>query len=367
MTSDQRQALADRIRQGRDDADLTLRELQAKLRATGLNRGTSIQHLSEVQRGDAWPSRDLVSALDSVLSTNGQLIALLRNAKVPAHADSSTESLIVTAHLFFPLFVDAAPEPMHDHASSTLDFVPRLGHTTSHMEHAVLHSFPFRVVVLHERHNFAEADLTAIAAWRQEQILRSRTAVTDHAAELDLTIAPMDHDPYCFTAFVLNAVPWDREQLQNRATQILAMPGVLLASHAGDDVAHRAKLLLASTSPLADVVDFSHTGSHFGAASWAAVSILPTERTSTVATALVEFEVQLQAFWCYASNIEASGEFVHADYDARFLRRVLGKLQCPWPTEHTAVRRLREAILHTSRITELVGSAILAVPNGKRT
>jgi hypothetical protein len=48
------------------------------------------------------------------------------------------------------------------------------------------------------------------------------------------------------------------------------------------------------------------------------------------------------------------------------LSRVRRKLQRPWPTEHTTVRRLREALVTTSRVTELVESALASVESNRR-
>ena len=285
---------------------------------------------------------------------------MLRRAKVPDLPAVPSDAVLVTAHLFYPLFLKQVPKVKEPHVAGSFDFLPRLGQLPSQSSLAVVHGFPFDVVVLHETHDLAEFDLPGIAAWRRDQIARCKQATAEHFKKLGVRVVALDHDPYCFTVFVVNGVPWPDEQLQNRATHILAMPNVLLTGGNGESAEERAATVLYSASQINDVIDFSLTGSHYGAASWAAVAVLPTDEFSEVADALVELEIQLQAFWCYASNVEARGAFANDAFDAKFLRRVLSKLQRPAATEHTAVRRLREALLHTSRIADLVASAIEA-------
>jgi hypothetical protein len=236
-------------------------------------------------------------------------------------------------------------------------------------DHATVHCFPFGVVVLHEQFDLTVNHLGEIAQWRREQIERGDSAVATHLQELGYQVESLDHDPYCFTAFVFRTVPWVDAARLDRATQVLAMPGTLISSKMTKaEMAARAADLLNDTSqPISDVADFSHTNSHYGSASWAAVSLMPLEAAPQIdiARSLIDLELQLQAFWCYASNVEA-GHIALVSYGPEFLRKVLAKLHCPAPTEHTAERRLREAIVRTSRITELVSSAIASTRDIER-
>jgi len=368
MDANPRQTLGARIRQRRTEAHLTLAQLRAKLQIHGLDRGISVQHLSEVERGGTWPSAALVRALDEVLGAGSELLDLLRNAKVPVHRTSSDDALVVTAHLFFPLFLAEAPEcPVSNSVAS--DHVPRLG-ILSATDHATVHCFPFGVAVLHEQFDLTVSHLGEVAHWRRQQIERGCSATAAHLEELGVPFEVLDHDPYCFTAFVFRAVPWGDAETLDRATQVMAMPGVLLSGqmNTDDDLARRAEVLLMDRSmPITDVADFSHTGSHYGAATWAAVALMPLADApdTDIVHALIDLEIQLQGFWCYASNV-AAGRVDVGSYDPNFLRKVLAKLHCPSATEHTAVRRLREALVRTSRITELVDSAVTAAREAER-
>lgn len=363
MADDPKAALGNRIRECRKAEGLTLAEVRERLLAAGLEKGSSIQHLSQVERGAAWPGPSLVHNLDSILKTKNEFLALLRQAKVPSAAQ--TGPLSVTGHLFFPLYLGTqalAEAQMSPHTNGPLDFLPRLGRLPSNHDSVTIQMFPFGVIVVHEIHELADVTLPAIARWRQEQIARCSTAAHSRLSEMYPELVQTDHDPYCFSAFVFNSMPWADEATRKRATHVLSLPNVLLAGQEDDE---HTDELLRSTEPLEDVTDFSLTGAHHGAASWAAVAICPLpESEIDIAHDLVDVEVQLQAFWCYASNVESLGKFSDDAFGERFLRQALGRLQRPWPTEHTGTRRLREALLKTSRITEMVTSAVEAARYG---
>ena len=358
-----RVALGRRVRELRRGAGLTLGGLSQRLRDRGLTAGSSKQHLSAIERGDTWPSRDLVQALDEEFLTHGALMHMLREAKVPEAV--ATGPLCVTGHLFYPLHVDRVPEPEHPHVPGKLDFVPILGWTPCATSGARLYSFPFEVVVLYETHDLEVERLSEIAVWRRAHIDRCDSAASKQLEDIGATHQVRDHEPYCFTAFECSRLPWADEVLRIRATELLSMPRALLSGDGSD--AGKDHQLLYSTNPIADVVDFSLAGSHIGFASWAAVAAMAADGALIdIVEQIVAFEIQLQAIWCYASNVENSRNYVSPDYSAEFLEDALRKLRRPWPTEHTAQRRLREALVQTSRIDELIRSAVDSVAQKKK-
>jgi hypothetical protein len=358
-----RVALGRRLRELRNASGLTLEGLSQRLRDRGLNSGSSKQHLSAIERGDTWPSREVVQALDEEFHAHGALLQMLREAKVPESL--STGPLCVTGHLFYPLHVDRVPPPAHPHVPGKLDFVPMLGWTPCPDSAARLYSFPFKVVVLCEAHDLAVDRLSQIATWRRPHIDRCASAASKQLEELGASHQVLDHEPYCFTAFACSRLPWADEALRIRAVELLSMPRALLSGDGSD--AGKDQQLLYSTTPIADVVDFSLAGSHVGFASWAAVAAMPVDDAlDDIVEQIVAFEIQLQAIWCYASNVENSRKYVSPNYSAEFLEDVLRKLGRPWPTEHTAQRRLREALIQTSRIDELIRSAVDSVAQKKK-
>jgi transcriptional regulator with XRE-family HTH domain len=357
MSSADLAALGKRIRELRLDRQMTLDDLSQALRAQGLAAGHSVQHLSQVERGMSWPSLPLVNGLDRVLRTGHELLSRLRTAKVPAFPEAVADHIGLRAHLFYPLHVAPVPEPAESTTEVHLDLVPRLGRTPNGTTHSTLHSFPFGVVVLHEVHELSVSSLATVASWREEVLQRCPTAVLEFFEQIGVKPEVKDHQPYCFTAFVFHAVPWEEHEDRQRATQLIAMPKILLAN---PDPEAWTEQLLHSVRPVEDVIDHSLVGSHIGGASWASVSLMLDGNTIDLELSLIDFEAQLQAFWCYASNTAAREDFVASGYDALFMRRALARLLRPLPTESTAFRRLREAILTTSRIENLVSCALEA-------
>jgi transcriptional regulator with XRE-family HTH domain len=353
--SDGKKVLGARIKELREHLELRQADVSSRLRGSGLTKGFSTQHLSAVERGEAWPSSEVVAALDDLFSTGTELVGLLRQAKVPSRVPVS-DRIGVTAHLFYPLRVNGLSTEPPVAAEPASDFVDRL-QTKSIEDGATLHRFPFGVVVLHERHEVKRNSLAEIAEWRDTQVQRCPAAVDDFMNRHGVTLVAADHAPYCFAAFVVNEVPWEESVQRQRASHLLCMPRVLLAS---DDPDAWSDHLLNSQDPIEDVVDHSLQGSHVGGASWAGLTLLNAGSPIDLEPALVDLEVQLQAFWCYASNTAEDACFWDDRYGQEFLHRVLAKLERPWPTESTAVRRLREAIFSTSRIERLVRSAIRA-------
>lgn len=338
---------------------LTQSAVSKTLAARGLQKGYSPSHLSAVESGDSWPSVDLVNALDSALATGGEFRRLLRYAKVPFSDADVTDDVRVTAHLFFPLRVDRLPASPMAELEPGLGFVPKLTTIEGIDAGSKLHRFPFGVVVLHERHELQMPSLTEVAEWRVGQLARCPSAVEGFLTSHNIDLKTADHSPYCFTAFVLTGVPWAEPEVRRRATHLLAMPSVLLAS---EDPQSWVESQLnppveSHARPIEDVVDHSLSGSHLGGASWAAVSLMAAGSPEDLEHTLVEYEVQLQAFWCYTSNLLERAYVDGDDYDPDFLNHAVARFERPWPTESTATRRLREAIFETSRIDRLARSA----------
>jgi transcriptional regulator with XRE-family HTH domain len=352
--------LGERIGELRAQRDMTLKQLSERLQDDGLTTGFSIQHLSQVERGETWPSLPVVQALDAIFRTNGLLVRLLKEDKYPGQQPQSNQ-IRLTAHLLFPVCLAKLPPhldgPPHDFDVLTASAVISAGSSP----HA-LYTFPFDVAVLHERHSLEMDSIAQIASWRREHIARSVRAAGNHLAASGINCEVIDPDPYCLSVFEVHDLPWPATSRQHRATQLLSMPSMLV-SEAGDPLDTDAiETLLDAPNGVLDTADFSLARSHCGFASWAAVVVFPY-RGSAFASRVIDFEIQLQALWCYASNVEAVGAFTNDDYSQAFLRQTLRKLQRPRPTEHTSERQMREAVIRTSRIADIVSLALDATRN----
>lgn len=359
MSKDQRVELGSAIKKLRDIKELTLDGV-ANLLATKGARTWTKQHLSDVERGGTWPSLELVEALDDALGGQGSLVLGLRNAKVPIRTGHQNKPLLVSAHLFFPLYLRDPLTIRGNTDKVDFDLVPCNGLIRNGDGVATLYAFPFHVVVLHEQHTLDVSSFTEVAEWRTQQIKRRTSAVSDAASNLGVRLAPNDREPYCFSVFVIEQNQWISSEHQRRSAQILAMPTILVQTEFSEST-ERPDQLLDSNFRVHGIEEFSLPQSHFGFASWAAVAVTMCGGRRTVIDEIVALEIQLQAVWCYSSNVEFVGSCPDDHFSADFLRRVHRRLVQPKSTEHISLRQMREAIMATSRISETISGAITSL------
>jgi transcriptional regulator with XRE-family HTH domain len=317
------------------------------------------QHLSSIELGNGWPSSELTRMLQKVLNAEGRFVRLLRRAKVPEQLDDLAADIVVTCHLFFPLYVDGEhiiDQPRHP---VEFDVVPgeRIGATRRGKS---LYAFPFRVLLLHEEHSLQVTNLSELAAWRKQQIGRRLTATIEHAQKRGISAASADCDPYCFSLFVIEKHPWTDQVHQKHSAQLMAMPSILLDVSPEDFDEHSSRLI-SDGIPTTGLVDFSVPESHYAYAGWAAVAVTNMSGRQSIVDSLIELELQVQALWCYSSNVEYLGACTSDEFGDAFLRRAKRRLQQPRSTEHTSVRHMREAVVWSSRIGETISGALAAL------
>jgi DNA-binding XRE family transcriptional regulator len=344
-------------------------ELGQRVREARLRRGwtqlelaeivnASNKHISDIELGRTGPSASLVHRLDDALGTRGRLARVLRMSKVPEHSPMH-QGIATTAHLFFPV-VFATDEPGWSTAGQKpLDDVRR----SSHGDHTLI-IFPFMVAILHEVHAVAHPNFTSLAAWRRDQIERRGDAVESYIAGVDKSMRIASLDPYCLACLVVDDLPMTDDVSKDRAIEILSCPSVLLTDGYDDDEldGDRETQLLTSTERITDARSFGLSDSHFGWASWAGVALhLKNRSQQQLVSELVRLEVQLQAVWCYASHIVGTGRAPSEMHGEDFLRAMRRQLAAPNATEHTSRRLLREAIVETSRVRDIIGDALDAL------
>jgi transcriptional regulator with XRE-family HTH domain len=348
-----------RLRQLRESRGWRLLDLSNELRSRGTSKGVSVQHLSEIERGDP-VGPELADALDQLFQQSGALVALRRSDQYPpsefAHGCS------VDLHVFFPARVAGdlpRAELLEAHPGWTVAPYVTIGSDPSER----LHLFPFGVAVLHRHVSLGRSPLHQAARRRHEQIAYASTAVQEFLDELNLTsLEVVDDRPYGFSCFILRG--GTDPHLTRRSTRALANPGDLWPYHLTDPTdLEEAEIALAETDLLNDdmltseLEIFDVRGSHYGSASWAAVCVHPLSEASDVEQLLINLEVQLQAFWCYASYVQRHGICV-TGFESPFIQASLRKLAVPDPLEHTPQRLLREALLVTSRVADVVEHAL---------
>ena len=335
--------------------------MSAELARAGLSRGNSVAHLSGVERGTGRASPELIRALDELLGAKRRLLALLRDAKVPEPDVDATQPITLTAHIFFPALVGGSSLPLPKTTAPV-----RLGYISDVVKHPCkdghdLYFFPFGVVVAHEQYQLTLGSLTEVSTWRHDQLGRVTDCLHTHLVnEFNFEGEVVDEHPYGLSCFNLHQGPWQDPSAIDRAVRVLSNPSLLHdeALESPSDAIRTETRLLSGEQELEDLSSFGHTTKLIGWASWAGVAISESERAQPISTLLIEFELQLQALWCYASNVERLGSLPSAAHDVRFLKDALRSLRLPRPTEHTPIRRMREALVNSSRIAETVSGAI---------
>jgi hypothetical protein len=348
VPNDSRKQLGEEVRRHRVAAKLTLVKVSNLLQEQGLEKGYSVTHLSNVENGDVWPASTLIRALEQVLDAEGRLLPLLREAKVPAVR--SHEAIGIDLHTFFVGRVETdAPDAIRAAVAGDVH----------------LHVFPFGVAVAHHIETFSVPSLTIVAAHRKRILSLTKSVLESSlAAHADQSHRLIDDTPYGLSLFVLHEPTWSDVRLIARAVHLLAAPTLLLPEWSLVDFTSGAggtemeQRLLMSDEPIPDLARFDVAGSHIGAATWSAVSLYVNQRDARILKSLIEFEIQLQALWCYASYVERSIESASRPEDIQFLRTTLGVLAASDPQEHLSLRLMRDALVQTSRIEDVVNRAI---------
>jgi transcriptional regulator with XRE-family HTH domain len=357
------------VRQRRIDADYTLDELGKKLRQYHPDVASSAGHLSQVENGRSWPSEQLVDCLDQIFGRGTEFRSLLRTAKVPATARASVFEL--TAHLFKPVYLGASFD-QPDLPPIESDMIHLGGVQSFEIDPTTdLHVFPFDVAVAHERHELEFRQIAELATWRAKTIgdeLEANQTIGYFTgiSEPDRLSA---QTAYVLSAFVLNSSVWDPGSQQATAVRMLTCPSVVLKTQASDqefigevgfdqdDIAFEESLLV-SDYPIIEGSDFGVEPLSYGYASWAGVAYHPTNpRRALPPDYLANFEIQLQAVWCFANAVASGLTNLHYDevFNIRSLTRALNRIGT---REDHQYRRMRDAIIETSRINDVANDAI---------
>lgn len=288
-------------------------------------------------------------------------------------AVSSGTGFTVTAHQFVPVFVgaEAVQRLATEERFASVDFGWTMGWTTpldGGGASASAYLLEWGVVVLHLSRQLHFLNVAALAAWRAES--HAKILAENDAGELlaEATGRDWGRSPeYVLTTFWVDDPVWEQAHV-GTATHLLCVPSVLLDRHAGEgdellaraEVAERAHLRSGFRHP--EVVEFGVPGVAVGCASWSGVVYLPVAPSRALrADELVSFEVVVQGLWCYCAHIRAAADSVEravpARYGWRFLRNCRSQLTTAAPTETGQVRMMRDAVLRTSRLTELLDDA----------
>lgn len=291
-----------------------------------------------------------------------------------------TESLRLDSHKFMPAFIGhyqadrlmkrlgtTRPQSVLDVGSAAVD------HPAA--DRCTLYVHPCGVVVFHIVEPKTPQTLADLAVWRYETYRTDPGWAAEVLADLLASNDPvLLRPPYVFSAYWMHTMPWDPSVLES-ALQLAATPSPLVDRSDPEQIvslgadAERALLESGFTHP--DVAAIGVHGVSAGYVGWSGISYHPLapERALTV-DELVAVEVLVQAMWCYATHLQSAVEDgrdpdVPEQYGWRFLRAAQARLTTARPLETSQHCLMRETIVKTSGLTEILRGAQAALREGR--
>ena len=294
---------------------------------------------------------------------------------------SESVAIRVDSHKFMPVFVGhyLAERLMKriglETGTAVLDtgFAP-VDHPDA--EQCSLYVHPCGVALFHIVQSRSTETISELAQWRYRTYLTDPSWAARQLAGLLGANETTGLKPgYVFSAYWLHEVPWGESQ-HNTALQLITTPSLLVDRSDPDNIrslgpsAEEALLLSDFAHP--DVASIGVQGIAAGFVGWSGISYHPLapERALTVAE-LVEAEVLTQLMWCYSAHIQGSVENgrdpdVPDRYGWRFLRAAHSRLTSARPLETAQHCLMREAIVNTSGLSDILPAAQAALREDRR-
>jgi len=286
---------------------------------------------------------------------------------------SGNATFQLTCHLFVPMFVGPSvySKVLSKKSNQWIDS------KEFKTDKGTLQILPNGFGVWHiiERNKFGH--IWEFAEWRKaiyKEILHGRHLISIHTRELlrsgdsELMLNDIRGKPgYVFSAQVLRSTNLRNQEIVDRALQLLAMPSVLEISSViqaknGSMNLLERKLLDAKTTEQ-ELNEFGSAGMDKGFACWDGLSYQARSNDS-LEQQIVDFEVAVQSAWWMAkcmTDLLLSGEkdgIESARLLIPILKREFAKIRNISAIETPSQRTMIEGVLKTSRLKEVVGTAI---------
>lgn len=239
-----------------------------------------------------------------------------------------------------------------------------------------LYVHPCGVALFHVVQSRQPETLSELAEWRYRTYATDPSWAARMLRELlGASEAANLRPEYVFSAYWLHECPWDGPRYES-AMQLIATPSSLVDRSDPDDVTALGRdteeALLASDFVHPEVASIGIHGIATGFVGWSGISYHPLapERALRV-DELVRIEVLTQLMWCYATHIQRSVENgrdpdVPDKYGWRFMRAAHSRLTSARPVETAQHRLMREAIVKTSGLIDILHTAQAALREDRR-
>jgi DNA-binding winged helix-turn-helix (wHTH) protein len=280
----------------------------------------------------------------------------------------------VRSHFFVPMFFGAE---LYSHLRVRVKTNEGIEYKEFQSERGVLHLLASGFGVWHIAESKRFEHLWEFADWRRKlyrEILEDRQLLkiaTDALLTSMKRKAPLiriiGKPGYVFSAHVLKSTTFRNQQTVRRAIQVLASPSLLETNSAGiqqkgdRDALERNILEDATLENHLEV--FGLLTIDLGYASWDSVSYLHRSGVN-LEQRIVDFEIAVQSLWWMckcATEVFLSGEADEVEAVSKFvpeIKRQFTKLKSISATESRSQRTMKEAILKTSRLKQMVEEVV---------
>ncbi|MFD6626342.1 helix-turn-helix domain-containing protein [Streptomyces diastaticus] len=356
------------------EARLLREALRMSLRDFAAYLGVSDRTVSNWESGGTSyaPSADSQAVLDTALghASNDARARFAAARGTDRVAPSATGRIEVDSHKFVPTFIgveraDQLRAHMTPNAGQWLESASvRVHHPEAD---CLLHVFACGVVVFHLIQRHEPRTLTELAVWRYRSYASDLPWARDKLRDLldeDRLLAPTPE--YVLSLYWLTAGPWTGDAYDT-ALRLLSTPSVLVDRGApGGPAALDGAVeesLLATGFDHRDILPFGVRGVSTAYAGWSGVAYASHshERGLTI-DELVTCELTVQTLWCFTRQIQRMIEdgqdpTMPEPYGWRFLRAAYSRLTSARAQETAQHVLMREAIMKTSGLADLLRAA----------
>jgi len=309
-----------------------------------------------------------------------RFIALVRVAASVSNDDRAIESYSLggaafqlTCHLFVPIFIGPSvySNLRNERSNEWLEY------KELKTDKGALQLLPSGFGVWHIVEEKQFDHVWEFAEWRKDmyrEILSGRHVMSIHTRELlrssdsETVLSDIRGKPsYVFSAQVLRSTNIRNEEIVHRALQLLAMPSVLenipSVHERNGSMDRRERKLLDAKTTEPDLNEFGIAGNYRGFACWDGLSYQARSRGS-LEQKIVDFEVAVQSLWWIAkclTDVFLSGDKYEIEKVRPFIpivKRQFAKIRAISEIETPSQRTMIESVLKTSRLKEMVDTAI---------